>query len=505
MKRPLSLLVLIWVLAATSHAAIITNAIQGTGPNGIIRPYLCLQNADGVVTLALAPDQSGDANLASGHPNSVRAHLRFDGCDTKYEDLGALEIAIGQDITTPSVLNYTAPDGIHIAYINANMNAQGKIMGNIVYTSIQANFNLSPAKSAQHAMFTGINLSGLEFGQTVLPSTIPNLSQQDANTPYSDLADTQAFIQAGMNTVRIPISWNYLQWNGPGRTIINQDYYTNYIKPLLETLTAAKVHTILNLHCNMHYAKYGQHDASCPQYGYCPSGTLILDESAYTYVWGQLWHQIQQDSAINPDYLLLDLVNAPVHIPDDKVFTIQTTLIKQLRQNGFPGYILVQGNAGSELHNWTTHQWVGQDGQSYSNASLFTRANFLEAGISDLSKILINVRQYLDEGYQGTHPDCLQDLSTTGPNGFNLDAFAQYLQENQLQAIVTAFGVGKDACACASPLTQFMTYLQQHAAGNQPFGFVGWVIWGAGHAWGDYPLRFTSDSEVMKVLQPFIT
>ncbi|MCX7091572.1 MAG: cellulase family glycosylhydrolase [Legionellales bacterium] len=504
MKRPLSLLI-IWVLATTSHAAMITNAIQGVGPNGSIRPYLCLQNADGAVTLALAPDQSGDANLASGQPDRARAHLRFAGCDTKHEDLGAVELAIGQQIPTPSVLSYTAPDGIHIAYINANMNAQGKIMGNIVYTSIQANFNLNPVKSTQHTMFTGVNLSGLEFGQAILPSTIPNLSQQDADTPYSDLADIQSFIHAGMNTVRIPISWNYLQWNGPGRTIINQDYYSNYIKPLLETLTSAKVYTILNLHCNMHYALYGQSDSICPKYGYCPSGTLILDESAYTYVWGQLWQQIQQDAAINPDYLLLDLVNAPVHIPDDKVLTIQTTLIKHLRESGFPGYILVQGNAGSELHTWTTHQWMSQDGQSLSNASLFTRDNFLQAGVSDLSKILISVRQYLDEGYQGTHSDCSQDLHTTGPDGFNLEAFTQYLKENQLQAIVTAVGVSKNACACTTPLTQFMTYLQQNAADKQPFGFVGWVMWGVGHAWGDYPLRFTPDSELMQVLDPFIT
>ena len=102
MKRPLSLLI-IWVLATTSHAAMITNAIQGVGPNGSIRPYLCLQNADGAVTLALAPDQSGDANLASGQPDRARAHLRFAGCDTKHEDLGAVELAIGQQIPTPSV------------------------------------------------------------------------------------------------------------------------------------------------------------------------------------------------------------------------------------------------------------------------------------------------------------------------------------------------------------------------------------------------------------------
>ena len=502
--KQIIVLLFIWIWVITSQASSITNAISGVGPNDMTRPYLCVYNAEGIVALELAPDQSGDANLASGYPDHAQARLRFDGCDAKNEDLGSVLLSIGQQITTPTVTNYTPPNGVHIAYINAKINLQGKIMGNIVYTPIQANFNLTPPKPSQSSMFTGINLSGLEFGQTILPSTLPNLSQEDADTPYSDLADTQAFLKSGMNTVRIPINWSYLQWNGPGRMIINHDYYTNYIKPLLETLTSAKVHTILDLHCNMHYSVYGQRDLNCPKHGYCHAGTLILDESAYIYVWEQLWQQIQLDASIDPDYLLFDLANAPTHVPEDNVFTIQTTLIKQLRLHGFSGYILVQGNAGSELRTWTTHQWVGQDGETYSNATLFTRDNFLQAGISDLSKILIGVHQYFDVDYQGTHHKCLQDLSTAGPDGFNLDAFVRYLQDNQLRAIITDFGVGKNAQSCAAPLTQFLTYIQKNAVGDEPFGFVGWTIWSTGHAWDNYVLRVRPDSYVMDALQPFI-
>lgn len=493
------------ILTSLSHASIITNAINGVGPNNMTKPYLCLQNDSGVVTLALAPDQSGDANLASEHSDYAQGHLRFEGCDLNNEDLGSVTLAIGPEIAIPTITNYTPPNGIHLAYINANINSQGKMMGNIVYTPISANFNLSPAKPSQSLLFTGINLSGLEFGQTILPSAIPNLSQVDADTPYSDLADMQAFIEKGMNTVRIPINWTYLQWNGPGRMIINQEYYTNYIKPLLETLTSAKIHTILDLHCNMHYNIYGQKPLNCPKYGYCHAkGTLILDPSAYTYVWGQLWQQIQQDSDINPGYLLFNLMNAPIHAPDDTVFTVQATLIKELRLHGFTGYILVEGNAGSELHNWAQHQWIGQDGQTYSNSSLFTRANFLQNGISDLSKILISVHQYFDEHYQGMQQKCLQDLNTTGPDGFNLEAFVQYLKDNQLKAIVSDFGVGKDTRTCSRPLAQFMHYMQNNAAREDGFGFVGWALWGSGHAWGKYPFRVMPDSYVLDVLSPFL-
>ena len=490
----------VWMLTNVSYASLITNAINGVGPNNATKPYLCLEDANGKLTLALAPDQSGDANLASGYAEYAQGHLRFEGCEDKNQDLGFVTIAIGSQIATPLITSYIPPNGIHAAYINANINAQGKLTGNIVYTPISANFNLTPAKPSQSLMFTGINLSGLEFGQILLPSVVPNLSQADIETPYSDLTDIQAFIDKGINTVRIPISWTFLQWNGPGRMIINQEYYTNYIKPLLETLTAAKIYTILDLHCNMHYNIYGQKPETCPKYGYCHSGgTLILDPSAYTYVWGQLWQQIQQDPDIHPDYLLFNLINAPIHAPDDTVFTIQTTLINQLRLHGFKGYILVEGNAGSQLHNWAHHQWIGQDGQTYTNATLFTRANFLQKGVTDLSKILISVHQYFDEGYQGIQQKCLPDVSTTGPNGFNLAAFTQYLQDNQLKAMVTDFGVGKDAHTCMQPLSQFLNYLEDHAAGENSHGFVGWALWGAGHAWGKYPLHITPNSYVLKI------
>ena len=67
----------------------------------------------------------------------------------------------------------------------------------------------------------------------------------------------------GMNTIRLPLSWGYLQLGGVGLGQINLGYYDNYIRHLLQTLTHAHVYTIL------------------------------------------------------------DLVNEPVDVPDDKVFTIQ--------------------------------------------------------------------------------------------------------------------------------------------------------------------------------------
>jgi len=279
-------------------------------------------------------------------------------------------------------------------------------------------------------------------------------------------------------------------------------YYNNYLKPLLQTLTHAKVHTIVDLHAYMRYSEFGKQYSGCGPDGPCPDGTLITDVNAYKSIWGQLVTLMQNDPGIDQQYLMLDLMNEPVDVPDDKVFKIQAALIKMLQEKKFNGYILVEGNSWTGLHSWSTYQWKGTDGQTYSNATLFTRDNFNSEGISDLSKVLINVHQYLDSNYSGTHDNCQQDLWK--PNTFNLNEFVDYLSTNKLKAIVTEFGAGRDAGSCKAPLTEFMQYLKDHSASGQDYGFVGWTIWSTGHGWGDYNLRVKPSSYQMEVLNGFI-
>ena len=66
-----------------------------------------------------------------------------------------------------------------------------------------------------------------------------------------------------------------------------------------------------------------------------------------------------------------------------------------------------------------------------------SRVKILCVSITDLSKIVINMHQYFDNDYNGTHDQCLTDL-TSGTGWFNLNAFVDYLKRNQLQAMVTS-------------------------------------------------------------------
>ena len=497
------LIALLFFLPGLTYGAQMTNNIQGVGPGGTVRPYICVQNSSGQVTLKLAPDQSGDANLAAGNLYYVGATVRFGGCGYDNSYLGYIGFSLSASGNN-AISSYSPPAGVHVVFSKPTIDSTGHVGGAITYTPIDANFTMTPAHQTSVWPFAGVNLSGLEFSKMIDPVVIPNLSVADSTSTASDLADTQSFINAGMNTVRLPVSWGYLQLDGPGIGTINHAYYDNNVRPLLQTLTHAKVHTIVDMHAYMRYSKFGEQYSGCGASGPCPDGQLVLDEKAYLSVWGQLMDAMKSDPLIDQNYLMLDLMNEPVGVPDDKVFTIQGSLIKMLRKKQFNGYILVEGNSWSGLHSWATEQWTGADGQMYTNATLFTRANFIKAGITDLSKVIINVHQYLDSDYSGTHDDCQQDLTTTGPNGFNLDAFVDYLTENKLQAAVTEFGTGRNASSCRAPLNQFMNYLKDNSATVKPYGFVGWTAWSSGHGWGDYNLRIKPTSYQMQVLGEFI-
>lgn len=493
---------LMFGLSGTGMAAMLTNQIQGLGPaDARQNPMVCVQNADGMVLpgCALAPGATlKDAQVCSGNAGYVGATLRFGGCESNNDYLGYIGI-------TASGVTYQPPLGLPIVYAHPAISAQGVLTGQIAYAPIATNDQLltQPPKKNSHWEFVGINLSGLEFGKVPAPAVIPNLSQQDASQPTSDLADTRAFLEAGMNTVRVPLHWGYLQPGGAGQGPLDVEYFNAYLKPLLETLTTAKVNAIVDLHAYMRYSRFGKEYAGCSGQGPCPDGTLITDPAVYQQVWSQLYALIKQDKHIDQAYLLFDLVNEPVGVPNDAVFTIQASVIKRLRQDGFTGYVLVEGNSWTGLHSWFA-PWRNDKGELVSNASLFTRSHFVETGITDLSKVLINVHQYLDSDYSGTHDSCLTDLTTTGEQGFNLDAFVTYLKDNQLKAIVTEFGVGREASSCGPALTKFLDYLSANAAQDKNYGFVGWTLWSTGHGWGDYPLRVTPTSYVMQISKPYL-
>lgn len=464
-----------------------TDYIKGLYDTRIVttaeNPVVCIQTPNGSFQ-PWAYGQTLDPNQYSGSASYFGAALRDGGCSVNNIYYGWISVAGGQ-------MQYTPGPASHIQLLNGTVNGGG-LVGNLGFTPLgPTDDTLFPTNSdttspSDMTWFTGFNLSGLEFSTSPNNSVIPNLSAADEVTTNSDLKDTATFLNQGANIIRLPIRWAYVQPEGPGNTLFDPTgYLKNIVLPTLETITSHNYYVILDLHSYMHYATVGTQVAGCggPDH-LCPDGTLDNTPANYVNVWSQIWQTIQNDPNIKTDHLLFDLVNEPTdqngQLTAQDVFNMETAVIKQLQTENFPGYYLVEGVNWSGLHSW----------KQSGNAAVFTRQNFINAGINNFNNIIINVHQYLDSNYSGTHNSCLQNITTTGPNGFNLQSFVNYLQRNQFKAIVTEFGVGSNQQSCSTPLNAFLTYLSNNSYSvSKGYGFVGWTVWSTGHGWGNYNLR----------------
>ena len=363
--------------------------------------------------------------------------------------------------------------------------------------------------------FTGVNLSGFEFSRSPNPTVIPNLSVEDADHKYSDLAATKQFLNQGANTIRLPIRWAYIQPYGPSDNMpnIGESYFTELYIPAVKKLVDHGYFVIVDLHAYMHYSTVGAGVAGCgPGATSCPDGKLKTKPQHYVNVWSNILQQLK-DANIDTKHLLIDIVNEPAtktqvkHNLKPKIpFTMQMKVIAHLYKNGFKGRYLVEGADWTGLHSW----------EQSGNAEQFTRENMLAAlennGLSQAkaeklinNKIIINVHQYFDSDYSGTHKGCQTDLSTTGKKGFNLNAFKNYLKKQKLKAMVTEFGVGNKQSQCQTALNKFLKdhVNKHHYTPKKGYGYVGWTAWSTGHGWGDYKLRIKPDDWKANTLKQY--
>lgn len=485
--------------SSSSDLTTLTNSLTGVGKEGTpgyagTVPYICLQDANGNITGAVASGQAiASLSQYSGNLYYAGATIRMGGCDASTDTyLGYIGFNLNPTSGVVSLGSFQAATGIHMVYTPSLTN--NILSGVTEFTPIESNLSstagLKPISTTLKLPFVGVNLSGLEFSTVINTASVPDLSEVDAGTSNSDLATMQAFVSAGVNTVRVPINWAFLALGGESDATLNLSYWNNFVKPLLETLSTNKVYTILDLHNYMHYSWMGLNIAGCGASSQCPDGILDTNSSDFANIWQNIYAAIKQDPAINQNYLMFDLMNEPAaasgeNLTPTQVYSVEIPVAKALQNSGFTGYILLEGDSWTGLHSWTTQYY--SDGQT--NAMMFSESNLQGAGLN-LNTVLINVHQYFDSDFSGTQGTCQTDLTTVGSNGFNLDAFADYLSQNHLKAMVTEFGGANSVVGgqttCQPAIESFVSYLSKNATtlDSSTGGFVGATMWGAGHGWG---------------------
>ncbi len=370
---------------------------------------------------------------------SQTAWLQFDYdvCDGDIDYSGA----------KPKCINYKGHFGIQFTADSVNLNdIDGGIATlspyqnqytprTVKFVSSTSSYNYPRTPSSYNLLpYRGVNLSGADYDYSF---AIPSIN------------DGAFYAARGMNTVRLPVKWEYLQSGSTDPKVQANDpsIPINFNNPnakayanLVNELVAKGMYVIIDMH---NYMRYGTSQAIIGSGG----GPNPTD---YANAWGAIAAKFKNDS-----HVIFDLMNEPNGMPTELILSNYNTAISAIRAVGANNLILLEGNHWSNALYWGT----SMDGYS-ANSKVF-----LPSAIKD-SNYAINVHQYFDENYSGTG-ECV-------PNSIPiLSDLNKYLKDNNLKAIVTELG-GNNTKDCANDINNFLKSLPNDGT------YLGWTGWAGG-------------------------
>ena len=318
------------------------------------------------------------------------------------------------------------------------------------------NYPKTPTNSYTGAIYRGINLSGADYDYAFsLPS----------------LYDGAFYAQNGMNTIRLPFKWEYLQSttsqanNTPGGTIdFTQNPNAIAYESLVRQYLAQGMIVIIDMH---NYMRFGGND-----YDSTTNNTIIGSgvngaptANEYADAWVSIGNEFKNESNV-----MFDLMNEPNTMSTQLILDNYNTVIQALRTNGINNKVLLEGNAYSGAWSWADSSYDNYNNIQPSNADVFTQNAIKDSQ----NNYLINVHQYFDYNYSGLN-DCVAN-SVPSESGL-----INYLNSNNLQAIVTEFGGLTNSYNCQSDINQFLNNINlvnsKNASGVR---IIGWTAWDGG-------------------------
>lgn len=357
--------------------------------------------------------------------------------------------------------------------------------------------------SAPGLLYRGVNIAGLGANGTIA----------DVMNQRPDLPDFRYFAEKGMNTVRLPIRWEYLladnesgYYNLISGTTLNQSeahINTMYVEGLKDTISKylnAGVNVIVDMHTYLRYCQTGSDEAvnvgynNDPINGQSTNECQIVNTTDFANTWKLLASELQPLALAHgidkQTQLMFGLVNEPFSENSQKLktqdlFDTEVAGAKEIRALGLNNRIIFSGNYWDSLNQWTT--FVPTDGSAESgdlpNGAVFTEANFTNAGI-DVNGIAIEVHQYFDQYNAGRGGQCIDYGSyenfVSFVNGSGLNSMSTWMNNNHMQIMLTEFG-GANNQVCQTDLEYMFEYLKTYAyqPGKNNGGFIGWQLFGA--------------------------
>jgi len=304
-----------------------------------------------------------------------------------------------------------------------------RLLALLVATSAVAAF---PAAAAT---FTGVNLSGAEFGG------IDGLYGKAYIYPGE--AEMRNFRDRGVNVFRVPVLWERLQ---PALdTALSTDELARLDK-VINTANALGVSVIIDVH---NYARYRRQSIGSPE---VPRAALR-----------DLWQRLANHYKNNPR-VIFGMMNEPVRIGARDWASIAGDVIDGIRATGAHNLVLVPGTYWSGAHSWTKPMRVNP-----SNAEAF-------AGFSDpADNFAFDMHQYFDAYSSGTTTTCV----TADKVEARLSVATNWLRANGQRAMLTEFGAGRSP-ECLTALRAALEHLRKNPE------WIGWTAWGSSAWFGTY-------------------
>jgi endoglucanase len=331
-----------------------------------------------------------------------------------------------------------------------------------------------PAKPSQYSalQLRGVNLSGAEFDYAFNPPS---------------LQDGAYYAAQGMNTIRLPVKWEYLQsdstdpkqrGNDPAISIDfshpNAAAYASLVTQYLDK----GMTVIIDMH---NYMRYGNNQLII---GSGVSGAPTKEQ--YAAAWAAIANQFKTQSNV-----IFDLMNEPNQMSSAVLLDDYNAAIAAIRQTGAKNLVLLEGNGWTGAQSWTNPS-VDRETPPRSNAEVFVP----DAIHDSLNYYAINVHQYFDAYNSGTMPECVPGYHP------DISGLNNYLLQYKLNGIVSEMG-GANTTTCSNDINAFLNSLP-------PTQYIGWVGWSGGtnaQGMNTYFGRLgTSVTQTMSLgFQPYLT
>jgi endoglucanase len=303
---------------------------------------------------------------------------------------------------------------------------------------------------------TGVNLAGAEFNTKALPGVVFK------DYTYPSTAELTYIANQGANIIRLPFRWERLQQtlNGP-----LDDAELGRLRSTVNNASAQGLCVLLDLH---NYAKYRQYKLGDPIPE--PEGS---DLSA-TFI--NFWLAVAEEFP-DPNQVAFGLMNEPANISLVTWAAIAKQTLTSLRSAEATNLVFVGGGRWSGVHDWFA-------GLQHSNA---TELNDLH---DPLKRTIIEVHQYTDSDYSGTHTSatgtgCRAATDFTA----KFERITQWAKTHEQSLFLGEFGVPRSS-ECLQTLTHMLELMDNST-------WHGWTYWAAGSWWGNYPLALSGANQAL--------